>query len=152
MRVVPLQPRFRIPVDVRAEIAVLFLGPEDGLDPDLGLVFQGLVIKYICQRQESVNPIRSSLPGVPVSTQPGVTFADDVGINLIQMAGQTGHLDLQLHLEPPLGLDSSEGKLQIPALQQRRAVGDIILCGRGECGQHQNSQYEDNSFHVLVGL
>ena len=77
MRVVSLETRFRTSVGVRPEISVRLLGTKDGLNPDLSLILQSLVIKNIRQRKQAVNPVRSSLPSVSVTAQPGVTFADN---------------------------------------------------------------------------
>ena len=127
MGIVPLQARLRATVGVRTEIAVLLLGSEDGLDPNLRLVLQILVIKKIGQRKKPVNPVRSPLPGITVAAEPCVSGSDDIRIKFVQMACHSILLQHELLMKPTLRLDGSEREFQIAAFRQRRPVGDVAL-------------------------
>ena len=129
MRVVTLESRLRSAVGIRAEISILLLRAENSLHPYIGLVDKRLVIEYVCKRKKAVNPIRSPLPCVAVTTEPRIPLSYHIRIVLIEMAGKTGTLSLELKLKPTLSLDVSKRKLHVSAFKQRSPVRDIVLSG-----------------------
>ena len=100
--IVPLQSRFITPVRVRPEISVCFLRSQSPFNPRLYLFNQFFVFQNISQRQQTIDPIRATLPNVSIATQPTVAGSHDFFIDLIQMAGHPILHSKQLFLHPPL--------------------------------------------------
>ena len=127
-----------------AEIAVLPLRGEDGLDPGLRLGFQRVVIENPGQRQQAVDPVRSPLPGVAVAAEPGVVRAHHLGIDLVEMAGQAVRLPLQLLFKPACGLNGTDGEL---AESRRGQLGLRRQCQGGQQQDGNEQIAEQTGYH-----
>ena len=93
-----LRPRIVLAVALaapdRTEPPIGRLVSEDVVNPRLRLGFQKRVIQQIRQRHDAIKPIRSSLPSLGPTSNPGTIR--DVRPELVQVAAQTVCLDAQL--------------------------------------------------------
>ena len=85
--IVPLQPGFGRIVRPRTEIPVFRLAGQCPFHPRLHLRLQVIVVQNVSQREQPVYPVRSSLPLVPVTSEPSVPRAHHLRICLVQIAG-----------------------------------------------------------------
>ena len=128
----------------RSQIAVRLLGCKDGFHPAKGLFLEGGVAQLVGQRKQAVHPVRSSLPGVSVSSQPGIGRAHHLRVNLVQMAGKPVGLPLKLLLQPAPGLYGAKGKFGKAGFLQRSPVKHL---GMGRQSKQQSPCKQENSSH-----
>ena len=76
----------------------------------LDLCFKLLIVKDIGERQEAVNPVRSTLPAVAFAAEPAIILADYLRIGFVEICGNSVALTLERLPQPARGFDCSQRK------------------------------------------
>ena len=110
--------------------ALVFQGP---LHPGHGLGDQLFIPQKPGQGIQSVDPVWTALPGVPIAAQPGIARPGHLGIPRVQVAGHAGGHAGKLILQPTIRSNCTEGQFGIGFGGQGCAVEKIeraFLTGR----------------------
>ena len=113
MRTVPLEAIHVGEVFGGSEETVFLLAGKSPFYPALCLILQGLIVKDVSQRYQAVNPVRTALPFVAVSSKPAVTVSHNIGDYLVQVAGHAGSLAQKLIPEPAVGFYGAQREFHI---------------------------------------